>query len=67
MTKWLKDTQVAEILNCSVQRLRNDRHLGRGLPYSILGRSVRYSEEEIYKHMEANKIVPDQTRSQLHA
>lgn len=48
---------VANIKRCSVQTLRNDRHLGRGLPYVKDGRSVRYYLPDVYADMESKKIT----------
>ena len=29
----MNEEEVADVKHCSIQRLRNDRHLRRGLPY----------------------------------
>jgi hypothetical protein len=42
----------------SAARLRNDRSLGRGLPYVKIGKSVRYRRDHIIKHLKANTIIP---------
>ena len=36
--KWLSVIQVSDILKVSVSKLRSDRHLCRGIPYSKIGR-----------------------------
>jgi len=35
---YLNDRQVADMLGCSTSKLRNDRHLGQGLPYRKINR-----------------------------
>jgi len=36
--------------------LRNDRFIERGIPYIKIGRSVRYSLEDVLRFMEEHKI-----------
>ena len=55
----MTDFEVAEIKNCSVQTLRNDRHLRRGLPYIKSGRSIRYTPADVAKDILANRIDPE--------
>ena len=57
-TIFLRDTQVAKLINCSPQTLRNQRFLGKGIPYVKAGRAVRYEEEEVIKYMRDRKIIP---------
>ena len=57
--KYVNEKAVAEIIDCGVQTLRNDRHLGRGLPYHKKGRSIRYFLPDVYTYMEARKIQPE--------
>ena len=54
----LTEFEVAEAKSCSVQRLRNDRHLRRGLPYIKDGRNVRYSPADVAADILANRIDP---------
>lgn len=43
---------VAKTIGCSVQTLRNDRHLCRGLPYVKKGkRTVRYYLPDVFAYM----------------
>ena len=55
----MTDVEVAEVKNCSVQTLRNDRHLRRGLPYVKSGRSIRYAPTDVAKDILANRIDPE--------
>lgn len=52
------EKQVAKILEVSLSKLRQDRHLGRGLAYIRVGRSIRYTTEDIEKFLEENRIQP---------
>jgi predicted DNA-binding transcriptional regulator AlpA len=54
--RYIKEKEVARITGRGLQTLRNDRHRGRGLPYIKMGRSVRYSLEDVIAYMEARKI-----------
>lgn len=57
--KYVGEKKVAEILEQSVQTLRNDRHLNRGIPYTKKGRSVRYALDDVIQYMEENKVHPE--------
>jgi predicted DNA-binding transcriptional regulator AlpA len=54
--KFINEKQVAEMTSLSVATLRNDRWLGRGIPYVKLGRSVRYSLEAVLDYMQAHTV-----------
>jgi len=53
---YVSEQAVAEITGLAIQTLRNDRHLGRGIPYVKMRRSVRYFLPDVYGHMESRKI-----------
>jgi len=53
---YVTEKEVAEITTRSINTLRNDRFLKRGLPYHKVGRLVRYELSEIYTWMQAHKI-----------
>jgi hypothetical protein len=54
--QYLTEKQVAEITARALQTLRNERFLGRGVPYVKVGRSIRYSLEDVVEFMESRKI-----------
>ncbi|MGA3086663.1 MAG: helix-turn-helix domain-containing protein [Thermodesulfobacteriota bacterium] len=58
-TDFLKEVEVAQLIR-AVSTLRNDRLYRRGLPYIKVGRSVRYSKDDILQYMESNKIKQEQ-------
>jgi excisionase family DNA binding protein len=56
-TVWLTEKEVASRTSLSLSKLRQDRHKCRGIPYSKVGRSVRYSLADVEAFMESNKVV----------
>jgi hypothetical protein len=56
MKQYLKEAEVAVLIGRSVKTLRNDRCYKRGIPYSKVGRSVRYKLNDVMDFMEANKV-----------
>ena len=56
MPKFLNEKEVAEMLRCSLSRLRADRWKGQGLPYFKVGKSVLYDEGTILTTIDKCKI-----------
>lgn len=56
--RWLTDAQVEEMTQRKKQTLRNDRCLGRGIPYSKFGRLVRYKMSDVVAFMKACRVEP---------
>lgn len=54
--KYLNETMVAEITGRALSTLRNERAMGRGIPYVKVGRSVRYDLADVVSFMESRKI-----------
>ena len=54
--KWVDENGCYEITDIPPQTLRNKRCAGRGIPYSKIGRSVRYFVPDIHKYMNDRKI-----------
>ena len=54
--KYLNEKQVSEMTGLALPTLRNDRFLGRRLPYIKIGKAVRYSETDVINFMESRKI-----------
>lgn len=54
--KWIGEKEVAAMTGRKLPTLRNDRFLGRGLPYSKMGKSVRYAIEDVVAYMEARRV-----------
>mgnify|MGYP000974902626 CR=1 FL=1 len=56
MNYYLNEKQVKEITGLSLSFLRNSRFTGKNIPYVKVGRSVRYSQEDVIAFMENRKI-----------
>jgi len=54
--EYVKEKTTSEITKIGVQTLRNHRHMGIGIPYIKIGRSVRYSLHDVIEFMESHKI-----------
>lgn len=57
MKQYLKEAEVAALIGRCVKTLRNDRCYKRGIPYSKVGRSVRYNLDDVIAFMEGNKVL----------
>lgn len=51
--------QVAEFLHTSVDKLNQDRYLGRGLPYVKHGRKVLYRWSDVHAYLDAHTVTPE--------
>ncbi|GMA32579.1 helix-turn-helix transcriptional regulator [Litorihabitans aurantiacus] len=60
---FLTEDQLAERWQCSARTLRNDRHRGRGVPYTKLGGSgrVRYSLAAVRAWETGHAVAPETT------
>jgi hypothetical protein len=56
--KFLNEIEVSALIGRSVQTLRNDRCLCRGLPYIKYGRQIRYVLADVLAAMAGHRIVP---------
>jgi len=55
--KLLTETEASKLLNVSLSKLRRDRSLGIGLPFTRIGRTVRYSEDDITDYLKKNTVM----------
>ena len=55
--KWIDEKEVSEITGRALPTLRNDRTRGQGIPYSKIGRSVRYLYADVIEFMRARKVT----------
>ena len=60
MKQYLKEQSVSEITKIKLPTLRNHRHLGKGIPYIKVGRSVRYDLVDIESYMQRHRIDPEE-------
>ena len=61
MPKFLNEKEVAQLLRCSLSKLRADRWKQTGLPYVKLGKSVLYEENTILNTIDNCRIKTKQT------
>jgi len=57
--EWLREKEVAKWTKRALGTLRNDRYLGRGFPYTRVGRAVFYSRRAIEEYMKKHTISHD--------
>lgn len=60
ISRYLSESEVAELIGRSVAALRKDRHFQRGLPYFRFGKQIRYSVADVHQHMQGCRVVPRQ-------
>ena len=53
----LNEKNLARQLDVSVAKLRKDRFENRGLPYTRIGRSVRYNLVSVLKTLKDNSML----------
>lgn len=57
--KFLTPQQVAELTGIAAQTLANSRHRRKGIPYSKVGASIRYSLADVIRYMNSRRIDPE--------
>ena len=57
--QWLTEVEVSELTKLSLSTLRAHRYYHKGMPYSKVGRSVRYSLADVADFMESRRIVTE--------
>ncbi len=53
----LNEKNLAKQLDVSVDKLRKDRFENRGLPYTRIGRSIRYNLVSVLKTLKDNSML----------
>jgi len=56
--EFMNEYEAAEWTGFPVQTLRNNRWLGKGLPYIKFGRTVRYSRQDVLNFLKKHEIQP---------
>jgi predicted DNA-binding transcriptional regulator AlpA len=54
----LTEKQVSSYISMSLSWLRQARHRCTGIPYSKIGRSVRYRHEDVLNYCREHRITP---------
>jgi excisionase family DNA binding protein len=52
----LTEKQIAKALQVSIPKLRKDRVEQKGIPYFKIGNLVRYSMDQVMKHLEDKQL-----------
>ncbi len=61
---WLTVPEAAEYLSCSRSMLDKDRVTGLlGIPFSRLGRHIRYSRKALDAYLEANSTIATEVKA----
>ncbi|RJP75712.1 MAG: DNA-binding protein [Candidatus Zixiibacteriota bacterium] len=55
--RYLTEKEVSDMTRIALPTLRNQRSQGIGIPYSKIGRSVRYSLDDVVAYMGKYKIA----------
>ena len=55
--KYITEKEVSEITGRALSTLRNERFLGKGIPYIKIGKSVRYKFDDVIEYMEERRIM----------
>ena len=54
--KYITEKEVSEITGRALSTLRNERFLGKGIPYFKIGKSVRYRLDDVIEFMESKRV-----------
>ena len=60
LPRYVSAKQVSRITGLALPTLRNWRFKRMGMPYSKIGRSVRYAMEDVLHYMESRKVRTDE-------
>ena len=56
--RYIDEKEVSKITGRALSTLRNERFMGKGIPYVKVGRSVRYRIDDVIAFMERYRIEP---------
>lgn len=54
--RFMNEVEVSEITGMSLSWLRKCRMRGEGIPYSKVGRSVRYKADDVSRFMDGHRV-----------
>ena len=61
MRRWLDEKEVSRLTMLSLSTLRAHRFYRKGIPYSKVGRSVRYSVTDVTTFIDSRRITIENT------
>jgi hypothetical protein len=56
-TNLVDENRIAEVIGCTVAKVRADRHKGTGCPYYKIGRMVRYDLSEVQSWIASKRVT----------
>jgi hypothetical protein len=60
--EWLGEAEAAAELDKSVRTLRDWRRRGKGPPYALFGRTIKYNRQTLAEHYKAKEVTPVRER-----
>lgn len=60
--RYVDEHHVARVTGRALSTLRNERALGRGIPYYKIGSSVRYLLADVYEFMESRRVETEYSK-----
>jgi hypothetical protein len=60
--EWLGEAEAAAELDKSVRTLRDWRRAGKGPPYALFGRTIKYNRQTLAEHYKAKEVTPVRKR-----
>lgn len=54
---WLSEKEVAQLTGISVSTLQKNRFYRRGIPYSKVGRLVRYALKDVEAYLSTHQVL----------
>ncbi|WP_374044371.1 helix-turn-helix domain-containing protein [uncultured Bilophila sp.] len=55
--RWLSEKEAAALAGLSIHTLRSHRQHRRGIPYSKIGRAVRYAFDDVVAYMTERRVT----------
>jgi hypothetical protein len=52
----IDEKELSRITRRALSTIRNDRHLGRGMPYIRIGRSIRYNLNDVQNYLKSRRV-----------
>jgi len=60
--KYLTEKEVAEMTGIAVSTLQSHRFLRKGIPFHKVGRTIRYSLDDVLRYFEERRVQPTEGR-----
>ena len=60
--EWLGEAEAAAELDKSTRTLRDWRRQGKGPPYALFGRTIKYNRQTLAEHYKGQQVTPVRIR-----